>query len=466
MGQLSLDFLGAAGTVTGSRTLLHYKKKQILVDCGLFQGPKPLRERNWAAFKPDPSSLDSVVLTHAHLDHSGYLPRLHKEGYKGPVFCSAGTADLCQILLLDAAHIQEEDSDYANRTRHSRHVPALPLYTKADAEEVLTQLRPCPRDEWIPSTEGLSYRFLRSGHIIGSSFVQFSAQVGEHSRLITFSGDLGRLRPRLLRPPVNILETDILVLESTYGNRMHSQKDPLEDLGSVVRRTAEREGILVIPAFAVGRAQELIYLLRQLEIKKLIPEIPVILDSPMASRATELFKLHPEDHILGTPHSGDASEFLPRHFETSESSDDSMIACMRGGPMIVITASGMLSGGRVLHHLKHRLPDPRNTLLFSGYQAEGTKGRWLQDQGKVAGSVRIHHEEVAVNAEIAILSNLSGHADSLEILEWLSAFRRPPDETFLNHGSPEASRQLAEAIRDRLGWRVTPVESEKRFELY
>lgn len=450
MSEYRIQFLGAAGQVTGSRTLLSFDGHTVLVDCGLFQGPKSEREKNWAPLGPNVADLEAVFLTHAHLDHSGYLPRLYRNGFRGPIHASAGTCDLAQILLLDAAKLQEEDAQYANRTGHSHHKPALPLYTTEDVEGVLKLLKPHSRNEWLRVGSNLGVRFINSGHIIGSSFVQFSLGGGNQPALVTFSGDLGHGRSKILRSPESILETDVLILESTYGNRRHSTRDTLDDLADVVKRTMERGGVLVIPAFAVGRAQEVIYLLRILEDENRIPSVPVILDSPMASQATDIFLRHTEDHVL--PYAFADGAFYPKQFQTTESQEESMLACMQDGPLIVISASGMLTGGRVLHHLKKRLPDARNTLLFVGYQAEGSKGRYLQDHGRQDGVIRIHHQEVSVEAEIAYIESLSAHGDYEDILSWLRRFQTPPKQVILNHGTPESAEALAEKIRTQLKW--------------
>lgn len=460
-----LQFLGAAGQVTGSRTLLTFGNRSYLVDCGLFQGPKPEREKNRGPFPKSPASLESIFLTHAHLDHSGYLPRLYRDGYRGQVHCTAGTRSLAQVLLLDSAKLQEEDAAYANRTGHSSHKPALPLYTTKDVELVLGNFSAHPRDEWVQVGSNLGVRFIRAGHIVGASFVQFSLGGGHGSTLVTFSGDVGHSRSKILRGPETVTETDILVLESTYGNRRHSERDSGEQLADVVNRTMNRRGVLVIPAFAVGRAQELIYLLKLLEDQNKIPAVPVILDSPMSVTATELFLKHTEDHIHPEAFASEVS-FFPKHFEATQSQDDSMLSCMRDGPLVVISASGMLSGGRVLHHLKKRLPDPANTVLFAGYQAEGSKGRYLQDLAGRGGTLRIHHQEIPVAAEIASIDGLSAHADADGLLKWLEGFRRPPKKVILNHGTQEATEALGSCIRERFGWKdVVALKGEESFHL-
>ncbi len=462
--KISLQFLGAAGQVTGSRTVLSVDDKRYLIDCGLFQGDKAVRERNWRPLPIDVDGIDAVILTHAHLDHSGYLPRLYREGYKRKILCSEGTAELCGLLLLDAAHLEEETANYANKTRYSRHDPAEPLFTIDDAEGALKLLSPRPRNAWQELGNGLSFRFLRAGHIIGASLIQFAISNGERTKFITFSGDLGHHRSHIMRGPVDLPESDVLILESTYGNRLHSRNNVLLELAAVVNRTLSRKGVLVIPAFAVGRAQELLHLLRQLEDASLIPTVPVILDSPMAAAATDIFLKHTEDQNLGYSFSRKSREFPPHRVEITRTPDESMLACMRDGPFIVISAAGMLSGGRILHHLKARLPDERNTVLFTGYQAEGTKGRYLQENAGNIHSLRIHHKEVSIEAEISSIDSLSAHADYEDVLDWFKASGVRPKWVFLNHGSPNAMEHLASCLID-LSDRVTPVLTEQEFDL-
>jgi len=447
---MKLQFLGANLTVTGSKTLLHFQDKKILIDCGLFQGPKFLRELNWKTFS-ELDGLDAVVLTHAHLDHSGFLPRLVKEGYRGPIYCSPGTADLVRLLLLDSAHLQEEDAEYANRSQHSHHRPALPLYTVRDAEIANQLLAPTPRNQWEKLVEGLSFQLLRSGHIIGSSFVQFSCHEGQGGRIITFSGDIGNGRSSILKPPVSIPESDYLIVESTYGNRKQERNSPLHPLANVVNKVIGRGGVLLIPAFAVGRTQEILFLLRQLEEKKLIPDIPVYLDSPMAIEATKIFLNHPEDQQLILNEDNFKAPLSTRHFHTVTSPEESMALCESTKPMIVVSASGMLSGGRILHHLKARIEDTKNGILFIGYQAEETKGRRLIEG---MSTLRIHHQEKQVRAEVFKMDHLSAHADAEDILQWLSRLQKAPKEIFINHGEKVASQMLAEAIHQRFGYKT------------
>ncbi len=457
----SLKFLGAAGTVTGSRTVFDYHHSPYLIDCGLFQGHRDLRAKNWEPFDYDPALLKGVLLTHAHLDHSGYLPRLVKGGYRAPIHCSKGTADLLKFMLLDSAKIQEEDASFANRTGHSHHKPALPLYNKADAEKTIELIQTWEDDEWLNLETGLSMKAYRAGHIIGARSLLFSFQTSSGPERICFSGDLGHDRAKTLRGPSGPSEAEHIVLESTYGDRLHPKVDPMELFAQVVNETTKKNGVLVIPAFAVGRAQELLYMLRLIEDSGAIDKYPVVLDSPMSSRATSTFLNHPEDHRLGEDFSVKSEQnFLPHNFHATEGPDDSMIACVQNGPLIVISAAGMLSGGRILHHLKSRLPIKENTVLFVGYQAEGSKGRYLQDIGIKAGSMRIHHEEIEVKAQVKTLPALSAHGDADDMLEWLRNFKQEPKNVFLNHGNRETAEAWGHTIKNRLGWKNIRVVSE------
>ncbi len=458
---MKLQFLGAAQTVTGSRTLLNFRGKKYLVDCGLFQGPKEKRLLNWMPFEMA-ASIDAVILTHAHIDHSGYLPKLVKEGFKGPIYCSKGTADLCQILLMDSAYLQEEDARFANRTKHSHHDPALPLYTTQDAERALKHFQPVERDTWIHLSDGLSFILKRSGHIIGSSFIQFNYQVENGSRLITFSGDIGNGRSEILKGPVAIQETDYLVLESTYGNRIQDRQDPCIMIGEVINQIAKQSGVLVIPAFSVGRTQEILYFIRKLENAGKIPKLPVYVDSPMANHATDIFINHPEDHEL-VFHNGQLEPpICSSCYEAVKTPDESMVLCMKSGPMIILSAAGMLTGGRILHHLKHRLPDKKNIVLFVGFQAEGTKGRLLQE-GLL--EIRIHHQVIPVEAQIVSMESLSAHADADDIIVWLKRFGKKPTKIFINHGELPASQALKERIQNELGIECHIPETNETLDL-
>ncbi len=454
---IQLEFLGAKDTVTGSRTLLTYRGKKWLIDCGLFQGDKAKRERNWAPIGPELRGISGVILTHAHLDHCGFLPRLCQAAYSGRIHATTGTVDLAEILLRDAAHLEGEAARYANESGYSNHRPAQPLFTEADAERAIRQLVGHSRDRWIPLEEGLMIRFVRAGHIVGASFVQVSLDTGDGTKVLTFSGDLGNSRSLILRGPEFVHSTDVLVIEGTYGDKLQPRVDALAAFAEIVRRTVNRQGVLVIPAFAVGRAQEITYMIRLLQDHGAIPAVPVILDSPMAASAMRIALNHPEDLVVSSGFSGSAYAFHPRNFEVAQSPDESMLACMRAGPMIVISASGMLNGGRILHHLKARLPDERNTVLFTGHLAEGTKGRFLQDNAGKAETLRIHHQPVPIEAEVVSLDCLSSHADWDDTLNWLQHIAQKPSHLFINHGEPAAQDALAARVLERFKILAQPV---------
>ncbi len=435
---IQIEFLGAAETVTGSRCLLSADGTKSLIDCGLFQGNRMSRQRNWEPFPVEPRLLKRLYLTHAHLDHSGYVPKLVKEGFNGEIWCSEGTAKLCEVLWLDSARLQEEDAQYANRTGHSRHKPAQALYTRKDVDAALKLLHPKSRDEWHTISPHSSMRFRRAGHISGASFLEFQFSDGQETKKICFSGDLGHDRSLTMRCPENPSEADLLVLESTYGDRLHPRIDLLESLQTALNRCFERKGTVVIPSFSVGRAQEVLKTIKVLEDQNKIPHVPVILDSPMAIRATEIYLSETSDHRPESLFSGQEKGLLPRLYEAAESPDESLAACMREGPMVVISAAGMLSGGRVLHHLKNRVQEEKNMVLFVGYQAEGSKGRFLLNYKTQSEAFRIHHQELEVRAEILMIEGFSAHADYEEMGTWVSQFRKIPQRILLNHGEPEA----------------------------
>ena len=440
---MKLAFYGATGTVTGSKYLVTTENQRILVDCGLFQGYKQLRLRNWERFPVDPGSIGAVVLTHAHIDHTGYLPLLVRDGFRGPVYCTPATRALCEVLLPDCAHLQEEEAEFANRRGYSRHRPALPLYTQDDAAAALKRLQVCEFDTPFAIGKDLSVELAPSGHLLGSAFVTL-----DHGSLrLVFSGDLGRPHDLTMRPPVKLPRADYLVLESTYGNRRHPAVDPLAVLRDVVNRTAARGGVVLIPAFAVGRAQTVLYGIRQLKLQGAIPDLPVYLDSPMAIDATQIFRRFAGEHRLGS----DECEAMCRHVSYVNTADESKALSASRAPMILISASGMATGGRVLHHLKAFAPDARNTILFTGYQAGGTRGARLLGG---TDEIKIHGDYVPVRAEIGVVDNLSSHADYQETLDWLQGFATPPTEIFITHGEPEAADALRLRIAERLGWRV------------
>lgn len=477
----SLTFLGAAGTVTGSKHLLEAGGRRILVDCGLFQGLKALRLLNWEPLPVDPATIDAVVLTHAHLDHCGYLPRLVGGGFRGRIFCTPGTKELCSLVLPDSAHIQEEDARAANRGGYSKHSPALPLYTSVDALRALDQLQPVGYERPMPllaAEEGpkkvrsrsdlgltLTVEFVNAGHLLGSAY----ARIQVNDRVILFGGDLGRYGRPVLPDPSPVAEADYLLLESTYGDRLHEKDDGGARLAKIVSETAERGGKLIIPSFAIGRVEELLYWLKRLEDEKQIPILPVFIDSPMAIGALQFYsrRLGELDRSL-TGQTADsanlrhASVFGTSRTMTVGSPQQSADLVASRQPAIVISASGMATGGRVLRHLAAALPDPRNTVLFVGYQAAGTRGRSLCDG---ASSVKLLGSFVPVAARIERIDSMSAHADANEIMRWLSGFTRPPRGTFLVHGEPPALDALAARIRRELGWTVRIAEDRQRVDL-
>jgi metallo-beta-lactamase family protein len=457
----TLTFLGGAGgTVTGSKHLLESGDSRVLLDCGLFQGLKELRRRNWAAPPVDPRTLGAVILSHAHIDHSGYLPRLCRDGFTGPIHCTPGTSDLLQVMLPDAAHLQEEEAAFANRHRTSKHDPALPLYTIEDAERALAQVTRVDFGQAFTATRGVEARFTPSGHILGASLV--TCEIG--GRRLVFSGDLGRYDVPIMVDPEPVAEADVLLVESTYGNRVHPPDDPADRLTAAVRRAVEQQGWLLIPAFAVGRSQEILYDLRELEKRGAIPSLPVFLDSPMGIQATAIYAAHTEEHdpALARVVAGGAAPFAPRRFTLSRTVDDSKRLNDRPGPGIILAGSGMATGGRILHHLKRLLPDPRTTVLFVGYQAAGTRGRLLKDG---AVDIRMLGTVVPVHATIMVSDAYSAHADREEILRWLGGFKRPPAMTYVVHGEVGAAEALRDAIVSRLGWNAAVAQDGQRVTL-
>ena len=457
----TLTFLGGAGgTVTGSKHLLENGESRVLLDCGLFQGLKELRQRNWAAPPVDPRTLGAVILSHAHIDHSGYLPRLCRDGFTGPVYCTPGTSDLLQVMLPDAAHLQEEEAAFANRHRTSKHDPALPLYTIADAERALAQVKRVDFGQPFTATRGVEARFTPSGHILGAGLV--TCEIG--GRRLVFSGDLGRYDVPIMVDPEPVAEADVLLVESTYGNRVHPPDDPADRLTAAVRRAVEQKGWLLIPAFAVGRSQEILYDLRELEKRGVIPSLPVFLDSPMGIQATTIYAAHTEEHdpVLARLVAGGTAPFAPKRFALSRSVEDSKRLNDTAGPGIIVAGSGMATGGRILHHLKRLLPDPKTTVLFVGYQAAGTRGRLLKDG---AAEIRMLGMMVPVNATVMVSDAYSAHADREEILRWLGGFKRPPGMTYVVHGEAEAAEALRDAIVSRLGWSAAVAQDGQRVTL-
>ena len=461
----TIQFLGAARTVTGSKHLVEVDGFLAMVDCGLFQGLKELRLRNWEPFPIDPASINTVILTHAHIDHTGYLPRLVRDGFHGEVYATPATVELARILLPDSARLQEEDAVYANKVGSTKHAPALPLYNEKDANEALRHLNSVNFHKQVQLTRKLSFEFVTAGHIIGSSFVNFDfeSKDGRRKRMI-MTGDLGRYNEPIIPDPSNIDDADYIVVESTYGDRDHPDYDVKARLAEIINDTARLGGHILIPAFAIGRTQQLLYLIRELEEENRIPILPVYVDSPMAVSATKLYLRHTEDHDLEMKDLLDErrNPLATKRFNLARTVQESKKVSEEEESTIVISASGMATGGRILHHLRKRLPDERNTVIFAGFQAEGTRGRRLVDG---ATEVKIFGQFVPVRARIERLENLSAHADSKEILRWLGGFKRAPETLFLVHGEPNAQEVLKNKIIEKFGWRVVIPEYLEKFDL-
>ena len=450
----TLEFLGAAGTVTGSKFLLEVAGGRLLVDCGLYQGLKELRQRNWEPLPVEPRSIDHVVLTHAHIDHSGYLPRLWREGFRGAVHATRATADLLRILLPDSGHLQEEDAAYHNRRRTSRHVPALPLYTAEDGMRAAARVGGIGYRERLPLTDSVSVTFSQAGHILGSATIGVDVTTEPGRRRIVFSGDMGRYDAPILPDPAPIGDADYVVVESTYGDRRHDPTPVLDQLERVMKAALARGGAIVVPAFAVGRTQELMYHLTLLWRAGRLPRLPSYVDSPMAIDATEIYRAHPEDFdadmrallVAGL------SPLKWGDFQMTRTQAESKALNDVPDPVLIISASGMATGGRVLHHLRRRLPEPRSTVLLVGYQAVGTRGRALEEG---ASTLRIFGEDVPVRAHIETVPRLSAHADADGLLRWLRTARRAPRRLFVVHGEPEPAAALASRVTRELGWNVS-----------
>jgi metallo-beta-lactamase family protein len=452
---MHMQFLGATGTVTGSKYLVTSGRTRILIDCGLFQGYKQLRLRNWSQLPVAASSIDAVVLTHAHLDHSGYIPLLVKNGFRGKIYCSEATYDLCRILLPDSGHLLEEEAGYANRHAYSRHSPALPLYTQADAEDSLEYFSPVKFGKRFTVAGRLHAELIRAGHILGAS----SVLLDDGETTVAFSGDLGRMNDPIMAPPAQIVRADYLVLESTYGNRNHDPEDPMILLGKTIQETIRRGGIVIVPSFAVGRAQTLLHYMARLKESGAISSVlPVYLNSPMAADVTALYREHRKDHRLND----DQCRAMCHAAKFVNSVEESKALNLRHMPMVIIAASGMATGGRVLHHLKAFASDPRNTILFAGFQAGGTRGAAMLAG---AGSIKIHGEYVPLHAQVVQIENLSAHADADEILDWVSGFREPPKRTFITHGEPEAADALRRRIEETLKWQCSVPDYLESVEL-
>jgi metallo-beta-lactamase family protein len=448
---VTVRFLGAAGTVTGSTYLVSDGRHNILVDCGMFQGARSWREKNWAVPQFEPADITAVLLTHAHIDHTGMLPRYHVLGLKAPVFCSPATAELTQLLLTDSGRLQEEEASYRAERGKSRHHPPLPLYTEADARSALTLLRPVPISTVTTVCDGVQAQWSLMGHILGACSITLS--IG--GKTIVFSGDIGRFGEPILVDPTPAQLGDLLLIESTYGDRLHPRDvDPHETLAEIINRTTKRGGAVIVPSFAVGRTQTLLYYLRELKDSKRIPDIPVIIDSPMAKDATSIYQRHTNEYdstTLALLQKGFKPFQMPKMYFTRARAESIKLNSIRE-PMILISASGMLTGGRILHHLKHRVSDERNTILFVGFQPPGSRGDWLKQGNR---SMTLLGDEVSVNAEICEMSGLSAHGDRNELLRWCRSCSGTPGKVAVVHGEPESAKAFAESLRDELLWDAT-----------
>jgi metallo-beta-lactamase family protein len=445
---VTITFLGGANTVTGSKFLVQHEGKRLLVDCGLFQGYKQLRLRNWAPLPVPPDQIHAVLLTHAHLDHSGYMPLLAREGFTGHVYASRGTRDLCRILWPDSGHIQEEDAAFANRHGFSKHAPALPLYTRQDALDALPLLKAVEFDKTITPMPGWKATFSPAGHILGASSILLAVA----GRRILFSGDLGRPDDLIMSPPDAAPQADTVLIESTYGDRIHPKEDIPAELAPALQRVAKRGGVAVVPVFAVGRAQALLHAIHLLKMKGELPSsLPVFLDSPMAVHTTHLFEDHPGEHRL----SHQDTRALTRNATMVNSTDESKALASRHGPMVILSASGMATGGRVLHHLAHYAGNHRNMIILTGYQAPGTRGATLASGAK---SVRIHGRDVEVNAEVVQLESASAHADANQLLAWLRTMPQAPAQVYVVHGEAGPADMMRSRIKHELGWRAVVPE--------
>jgi metallo-beta-lactamase family protein len=473
-----IQFLGAAGTVTGSKHLINTERDsggkrgfQVLIDCGMFQGQKEWRSRNWQPMPIPSEEIDAVILTHAHLDHSGWIPRLVKEGFRGPIYATPSTIDLCGILLPDSGHLQEEDADFYTRHKKSKHSPALPLYTLEEAQDCLQYFRPVEFGAVQQVSPEISFRFVAAAHILGSSMAELSLKTNGQTKRLLFTGDIGRVRDKNVAPgkvvhsgPTEGETADILVMESTYGNRQHPTDDPRPELAKLIRETIQRGGNVVVPAFAVERTQKFVFMLKEMMESGQIPHIPVYCDSPMAIKAVEIFLKHSEEYSeetrrlirqYGTPLEWPSFTFALTAEESKKINSTQF-------PSIIISSSGMVTGGRILHHLAQRLPDPKNTVIFIGFQAPGTRGFIIKSG---APEVKIFGDMVPIRAQVAALEQFSDHADPPELLEWLHTFPKRPGVTYLVHGEPAASSQLRDTMKKELGWNVQVAEWMEKVEV-
>jgi len=472
-----IQFLGAAGTVTGSKHLINTGSPsgtsgfQVLIDCGLFQGPKEWRERNWRDTPVPAKEIDAVILTHAHLDHCGWIPRLVKGGFRGPIYASSPTIDLCGIILPDSGHLQEEDAAFYNKTRKSKHTPALPLYTFEEAQDAQQYFKAVKVGETVQLSSELSFRFVLAAHILGSCMAEISLKTNGITRSLLFTGDIGRVRDHKVAPgkvvhsgPAEGETADLLVMESTYGNRVHPKEDPLPELATLITNTSKRGGSVVVPAFAIERTQKFVFILKHLIESGQIPRIPVFCDSPMAIKAVEIFLKHDEEY------SEETREMIRKYgspltwpgFIFASTPEDSKKINANSVPAVIISYSGMATGGRILHHLAQRLPDPRNLVLFIGFQAPGTRGFAIKSGTE---QIKIFGDYVPIRAQTAALEQFSDHADPPELLEWLRTFRNRPATTYLVHGEPSASQQLRQSITKELGWTVEIASYLEKIEL-
>jgi len=473
-----IQFLGAAGTVTGSKHLINTCSDgngasglQVLIDCGLFQGPKEWRERNWQDTPVPARNIDAVILTHAHLDHCGWIPRLVKEGFRGPIYATQATIDLCGVVLPDSGHLQEEDANFYNKRNKSKHHPALPLYTLEEAQDCLHFFQAVEVGKTKQVSPELSFCFTPAGHIVGSVMAEIALNTNSHTRHLLFTGDIGRVRDQTVAPgkvvhsgPTEGETADVLVMESTYGNREHPDVDPRPELAALIRKTVERGGSVIVPAFAVERTQKFLFMLKELMESAQIPRVPVFCDSPMAIKAVEIFLQHSEDYSnearrlierYGSPLHWPEFTFVSTPAE-SKKINDNQSSC------IIVSSSGMATGGRILHHLAQRLPDDRNTVIFIGFQAPGTRGFTIKNG---APEVKIFGEIVPLRAQVAAFEQFSDHADPKELLEWLRTFQQKPGETYLVHGDPAAAKQLRDRMQKELGWKVQVAQWMQKVEV-
>jgi metallo-beta-lactamase family protein len=460
-----ITFLGAAGTVTGSKYLLEANGKRLLVDCGLFEGSKDLNQRNWNKLSVDPATIDWVLLTHAHIDHTGYLPKIVQNGFRGPIYANQATHELCNLLLPDSAHLQEEDAQFAAKKKYSSHNPPLPLYTVAESQQALKQFHEIPRADPFTISPEFSVRPHDAGHILGSTWLEMTITENGKQTLVVFSGDVGRYDQPILKDPESPARADYLLCESTYGDRDHPSGSVADVLADAITGTVKRGGVVVIPAFAVDRTQLLMYYLKLLEDQKRIPHLPVYVDSPMAISVTGLYEKHHEDHKPSFQQDEDTGSRDPLNLQgvhLTRSVEDSKKINDVVSPCIIISASGMATGGRVLHHLAQRLPDSRSTVLLVGYQADGTRGRQLQDGAKY---VNIFGQQVPVRAQVMAIGQLSAHAGRSELLRWLSGMKAAPRQTFLVHGEPNALSSFHDAVASQFHWNVTVPAYLQSFDL-